>query len=185
MGRFFGDLEAHLRALMVVQTLGGGAGRVAMTAEADARLLEQARRSPPASVTHVLDLLADGLRAMKDGADARTQLELALVKAADPARDASQKALLARAGAPRARPGTGGRRRPRRSTRPSGPPPPAGQAPAPPRPPHAGRGRRRRPCRSAAPAAVAAVAVAPVDGVGELRELWPAVLEQLPERPRQ
>ncbi|MEA2167025.1 MAG: polymerase subunit gamma/tau, partial [Solirubrobacteraceae bacterium] len=96
VSRFFGDLEAHLRALMVVQTLGSVPAELAMTPETDARLADQARRVGPAQVTYALDLLADGMRAMKDGADARTQLELALVKAADPARDATQKALLAR-----------------------------------------------------------------------------------------
>jgi DNA polymerase III subunit gamma/tau len=44
----------------------------------------------------LLELIAAALRAMKDGADARTQLELALVKAAEPAHDPSTKALLAR-----------------------------------------------------------------------------------------
>src|SRR4051812_5120438 len=96
VGRFFADLETHLRSLMVVQTLGEVPAELAMTAEHDQRLREQAGRVPAAVVTHLLDLLAAGLRAMKDGADARTQLELALVKAADPARDPSVKALLAR-----------------------------------------------------------------------------------------
>src|SRR6476659_9642302 len=82
---------------MVVQTLGGEVpAELSMTAEQDERLREQAARVPGAVVTHLLDLLAAGLRAMKDGADARTQLELALLKAADPARDPSVKALLAR-----------------------------------------------------------------------------------------
>jgi DNA polymerase III subunit gamma/tau len=44
----------------------------------------------------LLDLVADALRAMKDGADPRTQLELALVKAAQPEHDPSLRALLAR-----------------------------------------------------------------------------------------
>jgi DNA polymerase III subunit gamma/tau len=44
----------------------------------------------------LLDLLALGMRAMKDGADARTQLELALLKAAAPESEATVKALLAR-----------------------------------------------------------------------------------------
>src|SRR4051794_18103145 len=97
VGRFFGDLEAHLRSIMVVQTLGGEVpAEIAMTPDQDQRLREQAQRVAPAVVTHLLDLLAAGLRAMKDGADARTQLELALVRAAAPARDPSVKALLAR-----------------------------------------------------------------------------------------
>src|SRR4051812_22822748 len=97
-GRFFADLETHLRSLMVVQTLGEVPAELAMTAEHDQRLREQAGRVPAAVVTHLLDLLAAGLRAMKDGADARTQLELALVKAANPARGPSGEALPARPG---------------------------------------------------------------------------------------
>src|SRR5204862_6980778 len=65
VGRFFGDLEAHLRALMVVQTLGGQVpAELAMTADQDERLREQAARVPGAAVTHLLDLLAAGLRAV-------------------------------------------------------------------------------------------------------------------------
>jgi DNA polymerase-3 subunit gamma/tau len=187
VARFFGDLEAHLRSLMVVQALGGDVpAEIAMTADHDERLREQATRVPPAVVTHLLDLLAAGLRAMKDGADARTQLELALVKAADPARDPSVKALLARLerlerGAPAA---------------------PAGPIVHAPEMPATAAGRVLSPAAAtvqtdSGPAAVAAVevpaaepdaepavavAVAPADGeldVEGLRELWPAVLEQL------
>ena len=129
---------------------------------------------------------------MKDGADARTQLELALVKAADPARDASQKALLARlerlerggAAAPSpaarsARTQPADRRRPRcsPSRRPSPPSPPIEtptdgpaivaavevETPAPPEARARRRGRRRARRRRRR----------------TLRELWPAVLEQL------
>jgi DNA polymerase III subunit gamma/tau len=96
IGRFFGDLEAHARALMVVQTLGDVPPELSVTAEQDERLREQAARVSPTDVVRVLDLLAVGLRAMKDGSDARTQLELALVKAAVPKVDASAKALQSR-----------------------------------------------------------------------------------------
>ena len=44
-----------------------------------------------ADVVRLLDLIAAALRAMKDGADARTQLELALVKAAEPALEPSTR----------------------------------------------------------------------------------------------
>ena len=45
IGRFFGDLEAHARALMVVQTLGGEVPpELQVTAEQDERLREQAAR---------------------------------------------------------------------------------------------------------------------------------------------
>ena len=97
IGRFFGDLEAHARSLMVVQTLGGEVPpELQVTAEQDERLREQAARVSPTDVVRVLDLIAVGLRAMKDGSDARTQLELALVKAAVPKVDASAKALQSR-----------------------------------------------------------------------------------------
>ena len=45
LGRFFGDLEAHARALMVVQTLGEVPAELRVTPEQDERLAEQARRS--------------------------------------------------------------------------------------------------------------------------------------------
>ncbi len=96
IGRFFGDLEAHARALMIVQTLGEVPPELRVTAEQDERLREQAARVSPTDVVRVLDLLAVGVRAMKDGSDARTQLELALVKAAVPKVDASTKALQSR-----------------------------------------------------------------------------------------
>jgi DNA polymerase III subunit gamma/tau len=96
VGRFFGDLEAHVRALMVVHTLGGMPDELRVTPELDERLAAQAKAVTPADVTRLLDLIAAALRALKDGADARTQLELALVKAAEPEHDPSAKALLAR-----------------------------------------------------------------------------------------
>ena len=96
LGRFFADLEAHARGLMVVQTLGEVPAELRVTAEQDERLAEQASRVSPAAVVRLLELIAAALRAMKDGADARTQLELALLKAAAPAYDPTVKALLAR-----------------------------------------------------------------------------------------
>ncbi len=96
LGRFFSDLEAHARGLMVVQTLGDVPAELRVTPEQDDRLAEQARRVGPATVVRLLELIADAFRAMKDGADARTQLELALLKAAQPAYDPTVKALLAR-----------------------------------------------------------------------------------------
>jgi DNA polymerase III subunit gamma/tau len=96
LGRFFGDLEAHARALMVVQALGEVPAELQVTPEQDERLAAQAQAVAPADVVRLLEMIAAALRALKDGADARTQLELALVKAAEPAYDPSVKALLAR-----------------------------------------------------------------------------------------
>ena len=96
LGRFFGDLEAHARGLMVTQALGEVPPELRVTPEQDQRLAAQAAAVAPTDVVRLLELIAAALRALKDGADARTQLELALVKAAEPAHDPSAKALMAR-----------------------------------------------------------------------------------------
>ena len=90
------DIETHARELLVVRTLGRLPASMRVTDDRDARLVEQAQRVAESDVVRLLDLLAVARRAMKDGADPRTQLELALVKAATPEVDASTKALLAR-----------------------------------------------------------------------------------------
>ncbi|MEA2154436.1 MAG: polymerase subunit gamma/tau [Solirubrobacteraceae bacterium] len=107
---FVRDLEAHARDLMIVQALGEVPAELRITPEHDARLLEQAGRLGPGAVTRLLDLLAAALETTRNGSDARTQLELALVKAAAPAVDPSTQAMaqrierleaaLANAGAP-------------------------------------------------------------------------------------
>jgi len=107
IGLFARHLESHARELMITQTLGGVPGEIAVTPDRDARLADQAERTAPGDVIRLLDLIAVMLRTTKDGADARTQLELALVKAATPQVDATTRALLARIerlenGAPRA-----------------------------------------------------------------------------------
>ena len=81
---------------MIVQVLGEVPPELHVTPEQDERLAEQARRVGQAEVVRLIELIAAALRAMKDGADARTQLELALVKAATPDLEPSVKALLAR-----------------------------------------------------------------------------------------
>src|SRR4051794_7503599 len=96
IGRFFGDLEAHARALMIVQVLGDVPPELHVTPEQDERLAEQARRVGQAEVVRLIELISAALRAMKDGADARTQLALAPVKAGPPERGATGRAGLAR-----------------------------------------------------------------------------------------
>src|SRR4051812_28218275 len=193
IGRFFGDLEAHARALMVVQTLGGEVPpELQVTAEQDARLREQAARVSATDVVRVLDLLAVGLRAMKDGSDARTQLELALVKAAVPEVDASARALQSRLERLQAR-------RPAPTA-----PPPGSRSPD---VPATAAGRAAEGPANGAPApailasssapepSVAAVAVVEPPGeepvvaavgldLNAFAELWPAVIESIQdERP--
>jgi DNA polymerase-3 subunit gamma/tau len=96
LGQFARDLEAHARDLLVVQTLGEVPSELRLVPERDARLAEQAERIAGADVVRLLDLLATAMRAVKDGASARTQLELALVKAAAPEVDPAARALMAR-----------------------------------------------------------------------------------------
>lgn len=93
---FASDLEARARELLVVQVLGEVPHELSLTAESDALLAEQAARIPQPAVVRLLDLLAAASEASKAGGDPRTQLELALLKAARPEVDPSIKALLAR-----------------------------------------------------------------------------------------
>src|SRR3712207_5361206 len=69
LDRFFRDLEAHTRALLVIQTLGDVPPELRLTADHDARLAEQAARVPLTDVVRLLDGIAAGLRATKDGSD--------------------------------------------------------------------------------------------------------------------
>jgi DNA polymerase-3 subunit gamma/tau len=93
---FVSDLEVRCRELLVVQALGEVPEEISLTAEADAALGEQAARVAHGTVVRLLELLGEAMEAIRAGADPRTRLELALVKAARPALDGSLKALLAR-----------------------------------------------------------------------------------------
>jgi DNA polymerase-3 subunit gamma/tau len=114
---FASDLEVRARELLVVHTLGEVPDELSLTPEADAALSEQARRVDHATVVRLLELLGEAMEAVRAGADARTRLELALVKAARPEIDGSLRALLARIE--------------RLEGADGGPPPPAGAPPAP------------------------------------------------------
>ncbi|MFI5009348.1 MAG: DNA polymerase III subunit gamma/tau [Solirubrobacterales bacterium] len=95
-GSLAGDLEVRARELLVAQILGAIPAELSLTPEADARLLEQSQRVSHTTVVRLLELLGASLEAVRGGADPRTQLELALVKAARPELDGSVKALAAR-----------------------------------------------------------------------------------------
>jgi DNA polymerase-3 subunit gamma/tau len=94
--QFMRDLTAHLRQLVVIQTLGEAPDSFSVTADQTARLEAQARALPQTEAVRAIGLLADALAAVKEGSDARIQLEVALLKAARPRADASVDALLAR-----------------------------------------------------------------------------------------
>src|SRR5262245_9147904 len=96
LGQVMRDLEAHARELLIVQTLGEVPSELHVTPDRDARLSEQAGRIGRADLVRFLELLADAMKAVKDGAEARTRVELALVEAASPQVDPSARALMAR-----------------------------------------------------------------------------------------
>ena len=95
-GAFAADLETRSRELLLVATLGEVPAELALSAEADASLEQQATRVGAATAVRLLEHLGAALEAVKAGADPRTQLELALVKAARPETDGSLRALLDR-----------------------------------------------------------------------------------------
>ncbi len=95
-GSFAADLEVRARELLVTQTLGRVPDELSLTPEADAALQAQAERVDSTTVVALLELLGAAMEGVRAGADPRTRLELALVKAARPEVDASTQALLAR-----------------------------------------------------------------------------------------
>jgi DNA polymerase III subunit gamma/tau len=95
-GSFAADLEVRARELLVTQTLGQVPEELSLTPEADAALQAQAERVDRTTVVALLELLGAAMEGVRAGADPRTRLELALVKAARPEVDASTQALLAR-----------------------------------------------------------------------------------------
>ncbi len=188
------DLESHARELLVVQTLGEMPAELRLTPDHDARLVEQAGRIGRAEIVRLLDLLAQAMAAVKDGADARTRLELALVEAASPEIDPSAKALMARI--ERLEAALAGGAPPAPAASPAPPPPqPAPEAPAAlaappeaaPAPTRAAPEAAAAPQPNPAPEPAAAVAVADRPApAGELdlaavHGLWPAVLQAVRE----
>jgi DNA polymerase III subunit gamma/tau len=173
-GQLVRELEAHARELLAVQVLGEVPAELRLTPERDERLAAQAAALGRQDVVRLLDLLSDALEALASGAQARIQLELALVKAAAPEVDPSAKALLARidrlegllAGAPAGAP-----------------------APPPPSPTDARRSEgAERPENvehsTPVPPAPAEATPEPPASAGELdlaalRELWPAVVNTI------
>ncbi len=104
-GQVLRDLEVHGRELLSVQVLREVPPELRVTPERDRRLSEQAAALQRTDAVRLLDLVSAALEATTNGADARIQLELVLVKAAMPELDPSVNALLSRierleAGAP-------------------------------------------------------------------------------------
>jgi DNA polymerase-3 subunit gamma/tau len=95
-GQVLRDLEVHGRELLAVQVMNEVAPELRVTPERDHRLQEQAATLSRTDAVRLLDLVSQALEATANGAQARIQLELVLVKAAAPELDPSTAALLAR-----------------------------------------------------------------------------------------
>jgi DNA polymerase III subunit gamma/tau len=95
-GQVLRDLEVHARELLAVQVLGEVPLEIRLTPERDRRLAEQAAALHRGDAVRLLDLISTALEAAANGAQARIQLELVLVKAAAPEMDPSMSAVLAR-----------------------------------------------------------------------------------------
>ncbi len=96
LGRLVTDLLEHLRHLLLVQHLGQVPDSLPITDETRERLREQANQLPEPAVLRLCDLLAVAVDDMRQGADPRLPLELALVKVTRPGGDLSRESLAFR-----------------------------------------------------------------------------------------
>jgi DNA polymerase-3 subunit gamma/tau len=94
--QFARDLLAHLRHLLVTQTVGEVPNTFVVTATDADRLAAQAAAIGPATLVRTIDELAAALTAVREGDDARMAVEIALLKAARPDLDPSTEGLLRR-----------------------------------------------------------------------------------------
>jgi DNA polymerase-3 subunit gamma/tau len=128
--QFARDLLAHLRHLLVTQTVGEVPNTFVVTATDSERMMAQASAIEAATLVRTIDELAAALTAVREGDDARMAVEIALLKAARPDLDPSTEGLRRRI--EKLEKGT-------EAAAPAGPvtdlapPPAAGAAPPPPR----------------------------------------------------
>ncbi len=94
--QFARDLLAHLRHLLVTQTLGEVPNTFVVTATDEGRMQAQAQGIGAATLVRTIDELANALTAVREGDDARMAVEIALLKAARPDLDPSTEGLLRR-----------------------------------------------------------------------------------------
>jgi DNA polymerase-3 subunit gamma/tau len=164
--QFARDLLAHLRHLLVTQTVGEVPNTFVVTATDAGRMTAQASAIGAPTLVRTIDELANALTAVREGDDARMAVEIALLKAARPDLDPSTEGLRRRI--EKLEQGTG-------AAGPAGPvtdlaPPPAAGAAAP--PPRGGPPDPRHPPAEAPP-------------VDELEPEAPAASPDSPEPPSQ
>jgi len=95
-GQFARDLIAHLRQLLVARATGEVPESFTVTVAQPERLAGQAKGIDDAKLVGAIDALSASVAAMREGDDPRLTLEVALLKVATPALDASREALLRR-----------------------------------------------------------------------------------------
>lgn len=89
-------LEGRLREVMLVQTLRRVPKDLSRGDAADKALRAQVKKLKRPTVSHFLELIANAREVVRCGGDPRTQLEHAVVKAANPSMYAAVEKLLAR-----------------------------------------------------------------------------------------
>jgi len=94
--QFARDLLAHLRHLLVTQTIGEVPNTFVVTATDQERLRAQAQAIGAATLVRTIDELSQALTSVREGDDARMAVEIALLKAARPDLDPSTEGLLRR-----------------------------------------------------------------------------------------
>ena len=147
-GTLVTDLLAHLRLIFLQQQLGQLPAEAAVTDDERARVASQAERLEPATVHRLIDLLRGVLDDVREGADPRLPLELALVRTCRPAGDLTAEAFDQRLS--RIEAAMQGAAPPPPPPRPAAPaPPPPTEAEHPPRQQHPPR--RQRPPRQRRP----------------------------------
>ena len=96
LGRLVTDLLEHLRHLLLVQHMGHVPESLPVTDETKELLRQQANQLPEPTVLRLIDLLAVAVDDIRQGADPRLPLELALVKVTRPHADLSRESLAHR-----------------------------------------------------------------------------------------
>ena len=96
LGRLVTDLLEHLRHLLLVQHVGHVPDSLPVTEETKELLRQQANQLPEPTVLRLIDLLGLALEDMRQGADPRLPLELAIVKVTRPQADLSRESLAHR-----------------------------------------------------------------------------------------
>ena len=168
------DLLAHLRQLLVTQTIGEVPESFLVTASDAERLRTQAGSIGAATLVRTIDELAEALAAVREGDDARLAVEVSLLKAARPELDGSAEGLARRVERLEAR---GGGRGPALDPAPA---PATGPPQSPPEAePEADENEAEPQSGSPGPSASSAPPAGAELDLDKLNRLWPAVLDQV------